>query len=369
MDSMKSFKGYGKVDELEEQAFRKKTRRRIIIVVVSIVVLLAIIVGAVAGTIIRRRNSSSMKSPNPVPGAELTPAASLNTLCSVTQYPTSCLSSLKSSNTSDPEVLFKLSLGVAMDELIKLSKYPKELIARENNTRVVKALNICTEVLEDAVDRLNESISSMALGKEERVLSSSKIDDIKTWLSATITDQETCLDALDELNSTMAPEFKAHMQSSTEFASNSLAIVAKILSVLAKLHVPIHRRLLGHDEFPVWLSAGDRRILQEGSNMTVHITVAKDGTGDVETISEAVARVPKKSPTRFVIRVKQGTYVENVVMDKNKWNVMMIGDGKDKTIVTGSKNFVDGTPTFATATFGIYSFCLIFIMLFLPLKT
>ncbi|PON78279.1 Pectinesterase inhibitor domain containing protein [Trema orientale] len=356
MDSIKSFKGYGKVDELEQQAFRKKTRKRIIIVIVSSVVLLAVIVGAVAGTIIHRRNSSSSKSPNPVPGSELTPSASLNALCSVTQYPTSCLSSLKSSNTSDPEILFKLSLHVAIEELSRLAKYPKELIAQVNDTRVAKALNVCTEVLDDAVDRLNDSVSSMEVGKEEKILSSSKIDDIKTWLSATITDQETCLDALDELrlNSTLTPTLKTQMQNSTEFASNSLAIVAKILSVLAKLNVPIHRRLLGQDEFPDWVSAGDRRLLQDKEhNSTAQITVAQDGTGDYKTIGEAVAVVPKKSPNRFVIRVKQGTYVENVIMDKNKWNVMMIGDGKTKTIVSGSLNFIDGTPTFATATFAV----------------
>jgi len=31
---------------------------------------------------------------------------------------------------------------------------------------------------------------------------------------------------------------------------------------------------------------------------------------------------------------------------------MIYGDGKDKTIIVGSRNFMDGTPTFETATFG-----------------
>ncbi|KAL8229383.1 hypothetical protein R6Q57_014283 [Mikania cordata] len=33
---------------------------------------------------------------------------------------------------------------------------------------------------------------------------------------------------------------------------------------------------------------------------------------------------------------------------------MMIGDGMDSTIVTGSKNVVDGTPTFQSATFAVF---------------
>lgn len=110
----------------------------------------------------------------------------------------------------------------------------------------------------------------------------------------------------------------------------------------------------GHG-FPEWVSLGDRRLLQEVKPKP-DVTVASDGTGDCKTIREAVGRIPKKSKTRFVIYVKAGTYLENNILDKSKWNVMMYGDGKDKTIVSGSLNFVDGTPTFSTATFGNYSF-------------
>jgi pectin methylesterase-like acyl-CoA thioesterase len=95
-------------------------------------------------------------------------------------------------------------------------------------------------------------------------------------------------------------------------------------------------------------------LLKE-TNTTAYVTVAKDGSGDYKTISEAVAAVPKKSETRFVIYVKEGNYSENVILDKNKWNVMMFGDGRAKNIVSGNLNFVDGTPTFNTATFGMFT--------------
>ncbi|XP_030972795.1 pectinesterase 3-like [Quercus lobata] len=360
--SIKSFKGYGKVDEIEEQAFKKKTRKRLIIVIISSIVLLALVIGVVAGTIIHKRNSSSSPSSNPVPATEVTPAASLKAVCSVTQYPNSCfssISSLETANTTDPKVLFKLSLHVAINELSKLANnIPSKLTAITNDPKVKEALIICQGLFEDAVDRLNDSISSMEVGSDDKLLSSAKINDIKTWLSTTITDQETCLDSLQDLNSTVLDYMKIATKNSTEFTSNSLAIVAKILGLLADFNLPIHRRLLGFeesegsDEFPTWVSHRDRRLLQE-INVTAHVTVAKDGSGDYTSISKAVEAVPKKSETRFVIHVKEGKYVENVVMDKSKWNVMMYGDGKDKTIVSGSLNFVDGTPTFSTATFAV----------------
>lgn len=359
MDSMKSFKGYGKVDEVEEQAFRKKTRKRLIILIISSIVLLTMVIGVVVGTIIYKRNNNSSPSSNSVPTTEITPATSLKAVCSVTQYPNSCyssISSLETSNTTDPEVLFKLSLRVAINELSNLANdLPTKLTASTNDTKVKAAIKVCQGLFEDAVDRLNDSISSMEVGKDEKLLSSAKIDDIKTWLSTTITDQETCLDSLQELNSTLLESMRTATKNSTEFASNSLAIVAKILGLLTNFNIPIHRRLLGFEEsdgFPSWVSHSDRRLLQE-NNVTALVTVAQDGSGDYKTIKEAVAAVPKKSDTRYVIHVKAGKYVENVLLEKSKWNVMMYGDGKDKTIVSGSLNFIDGTSTFATATFAV----------------
>ncbi|KAL3610445.1 hypothetical protein D5086_001465, partial [Populus alba] len=75
--------------------------------------------------------------------------------------------------------------------------------------------------------------------------------------------------------------------------------------------------------------------------------------GDCTTLREAVGKIPKKSKSRFIIYVKEGEYLENVILDKSKWNVMIYGDGKDKTIISGSLNFVDGTPTFSTASFAV----------------
>lgn len=360
MDTIKSFKGYGKVDPAEEAAFRKKTRKRLIILLVSVLVL-AVIIGAVVGTVLHNNNNN--KSSSTPSSSTTSSAAALEAVCKETQYPDSCYSSISAfniKNTTDPEELFRISLRVVTDSIRSLSS---TLAAKKNTTTAKKALEVCQVVLDDALDRLNDSLSSMdangeAGQKKKKILSLTKLDDLKTWLSTTITDQETCLDALSEFNATAL--LGDSMNKPSQYASNSLSIVAKILGVLAKFNVPVHRRLLGMGQstghgFPEWVSLGDRRVLQEVKPKP-DVTVASDGTGDCKTIREAVGRIPKKSKTRFVIYVKAGTYLENNILDKSKWNVMMYGDGKDKTIVSGSLNFVDGTPTFSTATFGKNSF-------------
>lgn len=348
MDSIKSFKGYGKVDGLEEATFKRKTRKRLIILSISLVLLIALVVGIVVGTVVHNKTRTNS-------GATPTsPAAAIKSICSVTQYPDSCSTSLSSSNSSDPEKIFQFSLAVVMDSLEKVSTFPDQYINRTNDPLVNQAIQICGMVINDAVLSLNDSISAMSGG--EKLLSAARIDDLQTWLSTAITDQETCLDALEEVNATFVGEIRLLMKNSTEFASNSLAIVSKIMGLLGDFKIPIHRRLLGEarSDFPSWVGAGERRLLQE-SKPKPDLTVAKDGSGDVRTLKEAVARIPKKSKTRFVIYVKTGVYVENVVLDKSCWNLMIYGDGKAATIFSGSLNFVDGTPTFSTATFGKFS--------------
>ncbi|ESQ48548.1 hypothetical protein EUTSA_v10022003mg [Eutrema salsugineum] len=365
MDTLKVIKGYFKVDEAQDVELKRKTWRQWLLVGISVVALLAITIGVVVHS---RKNNSHGSTLSSTPN--LTPAASLKTVCSVTHFPASCMSSISnipSSNTTDPEVLFRLSLKVVVDELASISTLPKKLSEETDDESIKSALGVCGELLDNAMDSLNETVSAMDVRDGKNILNPTKIDDLKTWLSAALTYHETCFDALDELrsnnnmtttenyaNSTISRNLKSAMRNSTEFTSNSLAIVAKVLSTLSDFGIPIHRRrLLGSKPFfPRWVCPRVRKLLS-AENVTPNVTVAADGSGDVKTVNEAVAKVPSKSNTMFVIYVKAGTYVENVVMDKSKWNVMIYGDGKSKTIISGSKNYADGTKTYETATFGV----------------
>ncbi|CAH8342880.1 unnamed protein product [Eruca vesicaria subsp. sativa] len=356
--------GYFKVDEeAQEIALKKKAYKRLFLVAASVVILLGVIIGGSVAVARNQRNSSHGSSPNTTP--ELTPAASLKNVCSVTRFPDACISSISkipSSNTTDPEVIFKLSLKVVVDELASISDLPRKLAEETDDEGIKSALSVCGEMLDVALDSVNETVSAMDVGDGNNILTSGKIDDLKTWLTAAITYYETCFDTLAEISpnqtesktSIVSQNLTSAMRNSTEFTSNSLVIVAKILSTLSDFNIPIHRRrLLSSNSFPSWVSPRVRRLLAAKS-VTPNVTVAADGSGDVWTVNEAVVKIPKKSNATFVIYVKAGTYVENVVMDKSMWNVMIYGDGKDKTIISGSKNFgVDGIKTYYTATLGV----------------
>ncbi|CAG7882539.1 hypothetical protein BRARA_C03518 [Brassica rapa] len=364
MDTPNSAKGYFKVDdEAQEVALKKKAYKRLFIVVASVVVFLGIIIGAAVAVARSQKNDPHGSSPSSTP--KLTPAASLKSVCSVTRFPDACISSISkipSSNTTDPVVIFRLSLKVVVDELASISDLPKKLAEETDDEGIKSALRVCDEMLDVAMDSVNDTVSSMEVGDGKNILNSGKIEDLKTWLTAAITYYETCFDTLAEISpnqsesktSIVSKNLTSSMKNSTEFTSNSLAIVAKILSTLSDFGVPVHRRrLLSSNSFPSWVSPRARRLLSAKS-IKPNVIVAADGSGDVWTVNEAVVKIPKKSNATFVIYVKAGTYVENVVMDKNMRNVMIYGDGKSKTIISGSKNYgVDGVKTYYTATLGV----------------
>ena len=65
-----------------------------------------------------------------------------------------------------------------------------------------------------------------------------------------------------------------------------------------------------------------------------NVIVARDGFGKFKMITEAIAAASEKISKRYVIKVKKGTYKENVEVGKKKTNIMLIGEGMEAMIVT-----------------------------------
>lgn len=125
-----------------------------------------------------------------------------------------------------------------------------------------------------------------------------------------------------------------------------------VQELLAQVHPVSDHSFSSKGRFPRWIKPGDRKLLQ-ANGVPVDVVVAADGTGNYTKVMDAVLAAPDYSMKRYVIYVKKGVYIENVEIKKKKWNLMMIGDGMDATIISGNRSFVDGWTTFRTATFAV----------------
>ncbi|ESW29165.1 hypothetical protein PHAVU_002G048600 [Phaseolus vulgaris] len=209
---------------------------------------------------------------------------------------------------------------------------------RVNSPKEEAALNDCVELMDLSIDRVLDSMLTLTNQTTESQ------QDAHTWLSSVLTNHATCLDGLE---GTARALMEAELE---DLISRARTTLAMFVTVLPPRVEPIVDEPL-NGEFPSWLRSKDRRLLESSvGDINANVVVAKDGSDKFKTVAEAVKSAPVNSKTRYVIYVKKGTYKENVEICQTKKNVMLVGDGKDLTVITGSLNYVDGTGTFQTAT-------------------
>ncbi|KAL2900370.1 Pectinesterase 3 [Bienertia sinuspersici] len=103
------------------------------------------------------------------------------------------------------------------------------------------------------------------------------------------------------------------------------------------------RRLLSSG-IPSWMSKADHELVHSTKlTNNANLVVAKDGSGNYKTISDAW-------PKRFIIYIKAGIYKVNVEVGSKMNNLMLIGNVIDVE-AKGNKNVQDGSTTFLSPTF------------------
>ena len=76
------------------------------------------------------------------------------------------------------------------------------------------------------------------------------------------------------------------------------------------------------------------KILSKQETNIVKIVVAKDGTGNFQSLQEAFISIPCYSENVFCVYVKKGKYNEKLVLYPIRTKVHLIGESRDSTIIT-----------------------------------
>ncbi|KAG5395462.1 hypothetical protein IGI04_017276 [Brassica rapa subsp. trilocularis] len=207
-----------------------------------------------------------------------------------------------------------------------------------------------------------------------KTLSVSRADDVHTFLSAAITNEQTCLEGLKSTASENG--LSGDLYNDTKLYGVSLALFSKGWVPKRKRSRPVWKPEASFKKFSGFrngrlplkmtektravyntVTRSGRKLLQTGVDavqVSDIVTVNQNGTGNFTTINEAVAAAPNQtdgSNGYFLIYVTAGLYEEYVEIPKYKRYVMMIGDGINQTVITGNRSVVDGWTTFKSATF------------------
>ncbi|KAK7411791.1 hypothetical protein VNO78_03231 [Psophocarpus tetragonolobus] len=230
------------------------------------------------------------------------------------------------------------------DDLQKVtSMFKSELSNAKHDPLLFNLISTCLDLLDLSVDQLNWSISAVQSPKGNHNSTGDMKSDLRTWLSAVLANVETCTDSFEDTKRNVKGSIATKIDEAKSLLQDLLTQVKPSLNDLS---------MSSRSKFPSWVEQRDKKLLgREG--VRANAVVAVDGSGNFTKVMDAVNAAPDKSMIRYVIHIKKGVYIENVVIGMEKWNLMMIGDGMDATVITGNLSVNVSFTTFRTATFGV----------------
>ncbi|KAF1870427.1 hypothetical protein Lal_00003633 [Lupinus albus] len=235
------------------------------------------------------------------------------------------------------------SVNEVVDVLQDVTSILSEFANVFGDFRLSNAVSDCLDLLDLSSEQLSWSVSATQSPKGKHNSTGNLSSDLRTWLSASLTNPETCMDGFEGTNNIVKG-----------LVSNGLVQIISLVQQLLTQVNPVmgHFPFTNKGQFPAWVKPRDRKKLLEQNVVIVDTIVAADGSGNYTKVMDAVKKAPNYSMRRFVIYVKKGIYNENVEIKKKKWNLMIIGDGMNESMITGNRSFIDGWTTFRSATFG-----------------
>ncbi|KAL3830757.1 hypothetical protein ACJIZ3_019559 [Penstemon smallii] len=168
----------------------------------------------------------------------------IRTNCENTLYPQLCYHSLSgyaNAVQQDPARLARVAIGVSLSRAKRVAFYIANISRQAEygaDPRAAAALHDCFDVFGDAVDQISGSLKQMrrlsaANGGEEIRF---EMSNVQTWMSAALTNEDTCTDGLEEVaDGPVKEDVVDRTVKVKEMTSNALALVN---SFVAKVIVP-----------------------------------------------------------------------------------------------------------------------------------
>ncbi|KAK7277969.1 hypothetical protein RJT34_22990 [Clitoria ternatea] len=347
--------------------------RRIAIISMSTFLLVAMVIAVTIGMNLNQDGSDDENNKAHVAST----MKAVKTLCQPTDYRKECVETLaeEAGNVTDPRELIKLAFNITIKKITNGMQKTDTILELEKDPRAKMALDTCKKLMDLSIYEFTRSMDEMGilnLDNLDKILTS-----LRVWLSGAITYQYTCLDGFENTTSEAGDKMKRFLTTAMRLSSNALAIITELSKTVSYYAADNDdgRRLfqdfgenqeyeLGHGDkeiadFPSWVdevdegAVGIRRLLGKKKKLKANAVVAKDGSGKFRSINEALKKVPKHNKKFFVIYIKKGVYREYVEVTTTMRYVVFVGEGGQKTRITGNKNYKDGINTYNTPTVSI----------------
>ncbi|MBA0557146.1 hypothetical protein Golob_027196 [Gossypium lobatum] len=158
-------------------------------------------------------------------------------------------------NSTDPKEFIAKAILDAEEAVKKFINYSDSLIVQVKNNSLTKmALDDCKDMMNYAIDSLQASYSNVTSNELRNI--NDRINDLRTWLSAVISYQQSCLDGFEH-DDDMKGTLQKGIVDASELTSKDRHLLAKI----------------------------------DNKNLKPNVVVAKDGSGQFKTIGKQYTNI------------------------------------------------------------------------------
>ncbi|KAI3794608.1 hypothetical protein L1987_37240 [Smallanthus sonchifolius] len=277
------------------------------------------------------------------------PSDLIQQACKATRYQQLCESSLTPYPNGNAIQIIQSALTVSYHNLRQAQSMAKSILeSSDGNLNRTTAAKNCIEHLNNSGYRIESTVDALPRGEMKNG---------RAWTSAGLAYQYDCWSALKYVNDTkMINETMSFLNTLISYTSNALSMMMAY-DVFGDKTASWRPPKTERDGF--WESGGESGGVAPELGVPVglkaDVSVCKGGGCDYATVQEAVDSAPGWGyGRRFVVWVKEGFYEETVRVGIEKQNVVVLGDGMGKTVISGSLNVGQpGLSTYNTATFGV----------------
>lgn len=154
--------------------------------------------------------------------------------CLHASYPTLCIHTLSTvaASAKTPHDVALAAVSASMHRAANASAFASRLVGlRSANKRERSALKDCVEQLSDSADQLSSTMSE--LRHLRSVTFGWQMSNAETWVSAALTNEDTCLDGFQGVDGTVKKAVRRKIVNVARVTSNALYLVNRLASTRA----------------------------------------------------------------------------------------------------------------------------------------
>ncbi|KAK4747008.1 hypothetical protein SAY87_026045 [Trapa incisa] len=191
----------------------------------------AIVLSTVTLLFLLLHSATAITNSKPSRQLHRSPLQFIRSSCIHARYPNLCLRSLSSySGPASPRCIAQAAVRTSLFNARSVSYFLRTRVpGRAHLSKLERAaLNDCVEQISDSVYELRKTLGELQHLKLGESTFRWRLSNAETWVSAALTDDDTCLDGFDEADGSVKTQVRRKISQVARLTSNALYMINRL---------------------------------------------------------------------------------------------------------------------------------------------